>query len=261
MGYNAAVLSVGTAIYPSLGGALALLGWYVPFALPILGLGVALAVLVRLEAVEVSRDAGLRSYLGEALEEMRSPRVLGLYLNSLVTFIVLYGAYTTFIPLHLAGRFDTTPPGIGLIMTVGSLATAVTAGALGTLSRRFTQTGLMITGFVLYAASFLIIPWLPGAGWVALPVALFGVAQGMNYPVVMSMLAAIAPTRHRGVFMSANGMVLRAGQTLGPLVMGGVSAWWGMDRVFHVATGICLTTTMVLPWFLRAPQEKHDQVS
>ena len=42
MGYNASVLSVGTALYPSLGGALALLGWYVPFALPIVGLGVAL---------------------------------------------------------------------------------------------------------------------------------------------------------------------------------------------------------------------------
>ncbi len=251
MGYNATVLSMGTALYPSLGGALALLGWYVPFGLPVVGFGVALAVLFRLEAVEVRPTAGFWSYMGEALAGIRSRRVLGLYLNSLVTFVVLYGAYTTFIPLHLAERFDSSAPAIGLIMTVGSLATAATASRLGALNRRFSQEGLMVTGFALDALSFLGIPWLPAHAWVALPVALFGVAQGINYPVVMSMLAAIAPTEHRGIFMSANGMVLRVGQTLGPLVMAGISVGMGMTWVFYAATGFCVGMSLILPWFLR----------
>ena len=33
LGYNSSVLSVGTASYPAIGGALALLGWRYPFAL------------------------------------------------------------------------------------------------------------------------------------------------------------------------------------------------------------------------------------
>ena len=255
MGYNSAVLSVGTAVYPSLGGALALLGWYVPFALPMVGLPVALLVLFRLEAVKVETDTGFRSYLGGALEGIRSRKVLGLYLNSLATFIVLYGAYTTFVPLHLAARFDSSAPAIGLIMTVGSLATAVTAMALGPLARRFSQSGLMIIGFALYAVSFLTIPWLTGHWWVALPVALFGMAQGVNYPVVMSMLAALAPTEHRAVFMSGNGMVLRLGQTSGPLLMGGVSATLGMDQVFYSAAAICVAMVLILPWFLSQKQK------
>lgn len=247
MGYNASVLSVGTAIYPALGGALATLGWYVPFALPIVGLVVALAVVFRLEGVEIERGAGLGRYLREAASGMKNRKVAGLYLVSVMTFIVLYGAYTTFIPLDLSERFGSTALAIGLIMTVGSLSTAATAASLRHLHRFLTSERLITLAFLLYALSFVVIPWLPAHWWVALPVALFGVAQGMNYPVVMSLLAGLAPTEHRAVFMSANGMVLRVGQTLGPIIMAGVFAWGGMDRVFYVAGGICLGMFILLP--------------
>lgn len=247
MGYNAAVLSIGTAIYPSLGGGLAVLGWYVPFALPLVGLLVAGAVLFRLETVRVEQVAGFSDYIEQAASGMRNRTVLGLFFVSIVTFIVLYGAYMTFIPLHLAERFDSSALAIGIIMTVGSLATAFTATRLGFLNRYFSEERLIILAFLLYAASFVAIPFLPGHWWVAVPVALFGVAQGFNYPAVMSLLAGLAPTEHRGIFMSVNGMVLRTGQTLGPVIMAGVFAWGGMEEVFLVATAICLGMFMVLP--------------
>ncbi len=247
MGYNASVLSIGTALYPSLGGALAALGWYVPFALPIVGLGVAAAVLFRLESVDVDPGDGLGRYLREALAGMKNRKVVGLYLVSVMTFIVLYGSYTTFIPLHLSDRFGSTAFAIGLIMSVGSLSTAVTASTLRFLTKHTTSEKLITTAFALYALSFLAIPMLPGHWLIALPVALFGVAQGMNYPVVMSLLAGLAPTEHRAIFMSANGMVLRIGQTLGPLIMAAVFAWGGMDRVFYVAMGICIAMFLSLP--------------
>lgn len=250
MGYNASVLSIGTAVYPSLGGALAALGWYVPFALPIVGLGVALAVLFRLEAVEVERGEGFKAYLREALSGMKTRKVMGLFLVSVMTFIVLYGAYTTFIPLHLADQFGSTALAIGLIMSVGSLSTAITASCLRYLNRFLSSEQLITNAFALYALSFLAIPWLPGHWLVAIPVALFGVAQGMNYPVVMSLLAGLAPTEHRAIFMSGNGMVLRVGQTLGPLIMAGVFAWGGMEMVFYAAAGICIGMFLLIPWMI-----------
>jgi ACDE family multidrug resistance protein len=250
MGYNASVLSIGTAVYPSLGGALAALGWYVPFALPIVGLGVALAVLLRLEAVEVEKGEALGTYLREALAGMKNRKVIGIYLVSVMTFIVLYGAYTTFIPLHLADRFGSTALAIGLIMSVGSLSTAVTASNLRSLSRVLSPERLITNAFALYSLSFLAIPWLPGHWLVAIPVALFGVAQGMNYPVVMSVLAGLAPTEHRAIFMSANGMVFRVGQTLGPLIMAGIFAWGGMDGVFYASAGICMGMFVLLPFLI-----------
>jgi MFS family permease len=250
MGYNASVLSIGTAVYPSLGGALAILGWYVPFALPILGFGVAFLVLHRLETVAVTDHAELRTYLSTALKGMGDRKVIGLFLVSFLTFVVLYGAYSTFIPLHLSERFGSSALAIGLVMTIGSLATAVTSAQLGRISQRIRAEALIIIAFVLYAVSFVVIPWLPRHWDVAFPVALFGVAQGLNYPVVMTLLAGLAPTEHRGVFMSVNGMVLRGGQTLGPVVMAGVFAWGGMDRVFYAAAGICVGVAMTVPILL-----------
>jgi MFS family permease len=247
MGYNASILSVGTAIYPSLGGALAALGWFVPFALPIVGLGVASAVLFRLESVPVEPGEGFGTYLRDALSGMKNKKVFGLFLTSVMTFIVLYGAYTTFIPLHLSDRFGSSAFAIGIIMSVGSLSTAITASNLRLLTKHLTSERLITWAFALYAVSFLAIPYLPGHWLVALPVGLFGVAQGMNYPVVMSLLAGLAPMEHRAIFMSANGMVLRIGQTLGPLVMAGVFAWGGMVMVFYVAMGICLGMFLILP--------------
>ena len=49
MGYNASVLSIGTACYPAIGGALAMMGWYYPFALPFLAIPIGIFVLFSLK--------------------------------------------------------------------------------------------------------------------------------------------------------------------------------------------------------------------
>ncbi len=49
MGYNASVLSVGTASYPALGGALAMLGWYYPFLLSLVAIPIGFIVLLFFE--------------------------------------------------------------------------------------------------------------------------------------------------------------------------------------------------------------------
>ena len=209
-----------------------------------------MAVVFRLDAVEVKPSGDLRKYLRSALGGMRDRKVVGLYLVSVMTFIVLYGAYTTFIPLDLSDRFGSTALIIGIVMSIGSLSTAATASNLKQLSKVLSPERLITGAFLLYAVSFAAIPYLPGPWYVALSVALFGVAQGMNYPVVMSLLAGLAPTEHRAVFMSANGMVLRIGQTLGPLIMAAVFAWGGMVWVFYAAAGICLGMFALLPFLL-----------
>ena len=186
---------------------------------------------------------------------MLNRKIMGLYLVSVMTFIVLYGAYTTFIPLHLSDRFQSTALAIGLVMSVGSLSTALTASNLKRITKLMSSERLITLAFLLYAISFLSIPWLPGHWLVALSVALFGIAQGLNYPVVMSLLAGLAPTEHRAIFMSANGMVLRVGQTLGPLVMAAVFAWGGMVWVFYAAAGNCLGMLGLLPFLLGSGSE------
>jgi predicted MFS family arabinose efflux permease len=251
MGYKASVLSLSSAILPTIGGGLALLGWYVPFALPILGLAVGAAVLFILNLDPATSDTGVMSYLGDAWAGMRRPRVMGLYLATLLSFVVLYGAYMTFIPLFLSNRFGASPPSIGLVMTLGSLTTAATASRLGVISRHVSPDRLLPVAFILFALSFLMIPFAPGYWWAAGAVGVFGVGQAWNYSVVLTLLAGEAPDEHRAVFMGVNGMVIRVGQALGPVIMAGVFALGGMDSVFFAASVVCISLSVVLPVLLR----------
>ena len=251
MGYKASVLSVSSAILPTIGGGLALLGWYVPFALPIVGLAVGAAVLFILDLDPTKAQTSFTSYLGDAWAGMRTPRVLGLYLATLLSFVVLYGAYMTFIPLHLSSRFGSSAPAIGLVMTLGSLTTAATASRLGFLSRFVAPDRLLPVAFALFALSFALIPLAPGYWWVALAVGVFGVGQAWNYAVVLTLLAGEAPEEHRAVFMGVNGMVIRIGQAMGPLIMAVVFASVGMAGVFFTASGVCVAVFVALPFLLK----------
>lgn len=73
-----------------------------------------------------------------------------------------------------------------------------------------------------------------------LPAALFGVAQGINLPNVFSLLNAHAPSENRGAFMATNGMSLRAGQTIGPLLMASVAGSLGLAGAYLTAAGLAL---------------------
>jgi MFS family permease len=66
-----------------------------------------------------------------------------------------------------------------------------------------------------------------------MPALLFGAAMGLNIPSLQTILAGLAPTERRAAFMSLNGMVLRLGQTLGPVVMGAMYGWGGSRAPFY----------------------------
>jgi len=234
MGYNASVLSIGTASYPAIGGALATFGWYYPFLLPFIAIPVGLAVLFGLKNPEPKSKERLMEYLSNAWRSIKSPQAIGLFIATAVTFVILYGAYLTYFPL-LLGLFGAQPFIIGLIMSSMSLTTAFTSSQLGKLTKRYSEKSLLRAAFVLYAAALFAIPSTPKLWALLIPTVLFGIAHGLNLPSIQTLLATLAPMEHRAAFMSVNGMVLRFGQTIGPILMGLVFGMWGMSGVFYAA--------------------------
>ncbi|NJB67656.1 MFS family permease [Desulfobaculum xiamenense] len=246
MGYNASVLSIGTTIFPLLGGALAAFGWRCPFLLPLLALPLAVVVWRWLDAPEPRSNGAFMEYMRSAARMAATPRVLALFLTTAATFIILYGVIIAYLPIHLARNFHADPTSIGIVIAASSFTSATVATQLGTLSRRFRSFSLLVVAFMLYAASALLLPLMPDMWAVILPVLLFGVAQALNIPNVQAMLAGLAPMEQRGAFMALNGMVLRVGQTLGPLVMGGAYALWGLDGVFATGAGLAVCVCVML---------------
>jgi MFS family permease len=143
MGYNSSVLSVGTASYPAIGGALTGIAWYAPFLLPLAGLPVAFLVAFRLETRERVVQIGLRQHLAETVAAARHRQVVSAFLASTFAFIVIFGPYLAFLPILMDRRFAASPLAIGLLFSLGSLSSAVAASRLGQVSRHIPETRLV----------------------------------------------------------------------------------------------------------------------
>lgn len=251
MGYNASVLSIGTAIYPALGGGLAMIAWYYPFALFFIAIPVGLLALFNLKNPEPDSRQKLGEYLSAAWDSVKDRRVLGLFIASIVTFVILYGSYLTFFPFILGHKFNASAGTIGLIMSAMSISTAITSSQLGKLTKRIAENDLMKIAFIFYAISLISIPFAPSIKLMIIPAVFFGFAQGMNIPSIQTLLAGIAPMEQRAVFMSINGMVLRLGQTLGPLIMAAVYSIGGINWTFFAGAFFAILMVIIVFVFIK----------
>jgi MFS transporter, ACDE family, multidrug resistance protein len=251
LGYNSSVLSVGTASYPAIGGALATLGWFYPFALAFLAVPVGLLVLYSLHNPEPHNDQRLREYFGDVFSRLKDREVLGLLGVSLLTFIILFGPQLTFLPILMDERFGAPSYLRGAILSGASLTTALTSTQIGALTSRINERTLLKIAFVLYAAGLVLVALVPNVWLLLVPAVLFGVAQGINLPNVFSLLNAHAPSENRGAFMATNGMSLRAGQTIGPLLMAATAGTLGLTGAYLAATALAVVAFLLVITLLR----------
>jgi len=245
MGYNASVLSIGTATYPAIGGALATLGWYYPFVLALLAIPLGFIVMFSLKSPEPKSGQHFKAQFINAINSMKKRQVIGLFIASIITFLILYGSCLTYLPLLMGHSLGASPLIIGLIFSSMSLVTAVTASQLATMTKTYPERVLLRASFLLYGVAMFLIPFIPKLWLFLFPAMIFGFAHGMNLPCIQSLLAGMAPMESRATFMSINGMVMRLGQTFGPLIMGAVFSLWGMEGTFYAGAGLAVLMSLL----------------
>ncbi len=219
MGYNASVLSIGTAAYPALGGALAMAGWQFPFLLPFFAIPTALLIIFWLKNPEPTKKQNLKEYLRKTWKIINQKTVWGLFIVNVLLFVILYGAYLSYFPQLMEERLHATSLHIGLMMSGFSVVTATTASQLKRINRIFKPKTQLQIGFLFYLVSMLILSAANEWWQLVIPVITFGMAHGMIIPGIQTLLVGFAPISERAGFMSINSMVLRLGQTTGPLII------------------------------------------
>ncbi len=220
MGYNASVLSIGTATYPAVGGALALAGWQYPFLLTFLAIPTALMVMLWLKNPEPNKKQNLKEYLKRTWKNINKKTVWGLFIINILVFVVLYGAYLSYFPQMMEERMQATSLYIGLFMSGFSVVTAITSSQLKKINRLLKPKMQLYISFLLYMTSMLLLAFANQWWQLLLPIIAFGLAHGMIIPGIQTWLVGFAPISERAGFMSINGMVLRIGQTIGPVFIG-----------------------------------------
>lgn len=251
MGYNASVLSIGTAGFPLIGGGLAMFGWYFPFLLPLLALPVGLCVMFILKIPPVQNDQQFHAYLKAAWQSVRNKKVFGLFLIGIVTFILLYGACLTYFPFILNEYYGATPLIIGVVMFSMSISSAVTASQTGRITKYLSAKNMLLLAFLLYSVALGLAPLIQKLWLMILPAAILGIGNGLNLPTVQALLTGLAPIEQRGIVMSLNGMVLRIGQTLGPFIMTLVFSGFGFTGVFLTGSLLAFSIIFLVSWIFR----------
>jgi MFS family permease len=219
MGLNASVLSIGTALYPAIGGALAVIAWNYPFYLPLLALPVGIFILIGLKNPEPAHKQDFIKYLKNTWETINKKNVWALFVLSILVFIILYGSLLTFFPLLMEEQFKANAFTIGMAMSIMSVVTALVSSQLGMLSKIITDRQLLIYSSLLYLVSMCIMAY--GSSWtlIIISIIIFGLGHGLFIPNIQNMLVSYASINERAGFMSIFSMVLRIGQTLGPITV------------------------------------------
>jgi MFS family permease len=247
MGYNSSIRSIGSASYPAIGGALAMMGWHYPFILPVIAIPIGFLVLSTLKVPEPENELHIREHLNIVWKKLRNRQVVGLLVIGIIIFIMLFGSYMTCFPLLLGNSFAASPLIIGLIMASVSLIAAVISSQLGKINKLFSRKTILKMSFILYTLALLIIPLISQLWLFFIPVIIFGIAHGMSIPVIQALFAEAAPLKYRATFMSVSGMTFRVGQTLGPFLIGLVIGVWGIGGAFYA--GAVLSVTMLIIMF------------
>lgn len=245
VGYNSAALNVGTASYPAIGGAVATLGWYWPFGLPIIALPMAGLIAWKLDVpgrAHGTGDGGQRVGLWQVL---RRPVVAGLLLVSMVNFILLFGSYITYVPELVDQRFTSKSLLIGLIVSSASISNGLAATQVERMGRLLSKRRLVVGSFLLSAATLWLIPRTPTLGWLVLATIGFGAAQGTSITATLALLTELAPGSQRATVLAVNATAIRLGQTIGPAVMGVVLGWRGLNGVFVAGAALALVMFIV----------------
>jgi MFS family permease len=252
MGINGAVISVGAAVAPALGGLLTELAWNASFFVYAAGLPVAVYTVVALEPTDVEAPAPGPAYVKNLLSSVWTPEAVTLYGTVFAMFAILFGAIYTLVPLMLDSDFGLTTGVIGLVITASPAVSAVVASANGFLARYLSSTDLVVVGMVLLAASML------GLGLTGDPIlvagfviVVFGAAKGIGQPAFDTALSNVTPPEFRGSAMSLRTSIKNIGGAAGPVALTSASASLAYGTLFAAVGVVTLLFTVVAAVVLR----------
>lgn len=259
MGYNASVLSIATASYPALGGLIAIFGWQYIFALPILAIPLGFCVIRCLNNPEPKNKASLRSYFGRVWKTVNQQTVWGLLILNFVIFLILYGTYLTYFPLMMEKRLGADSSHIGLMMSLMSITTAGVSSQLTRINRLLRLKQQLIIGSSTYLIATLLMMNADTYGALAVSVFVFGIGHGVIIPSIQNMMVGFAAINERAAFMSLNSMVLRAGQTFGPLMVGLIYVTSGLKATFLSGAALAFIMLIIIFSMVKSDTKHHDE--
>ena len=79
-----------------------------------------------------------------------------------------------------------------------------------------------------------------------------GLGHGVMIPSIQTLLVGMAGIEERAAFMSLNAMLLRSGQTIGPLLIGVFYAMGGLPAAFWAGAGLAVLMAVLIVTMIKS---------
>ncbi|MEJ7845729.1 MAG: MFS transporter [Acidimicrobiales bacterium] len=251
LGTNGAVLTVSIAVFPPVGGLLTELGgWRIAFLPYAFALVTALVLRRQLPAAEIvdrpalaegAAPAGAWADFRVALRIARAPAVLVPIGMAFVAFVLIFGLFLTALPVHLEEVFDLGAGARGLVLGVPAITSTVVALSLGRLRARFGARRIVLVAWTMAALGFAAVAGAPAVVLVLVGAGLYGLGEGALIPTLQDLVAGAAPAEGRAAVIALLVGAIRAGQSIGPLLVGILLSATTTATPFAVGAALALT--------------------
>jgi ACDE family multidrug resistance protein len=261
LGLRSSANSVGSVVWPLVGGALGTLSWQAPFAVYLIAFPLGLVAVATVPETgrgggadadspegpgDTSDGAGPRSALAEVASVFRErPSLLAVYLLYFGANALLY-TIVVFYPQLLEGLGITSSFSISLYLAANGFAGGVSAALYDRFVKRTTRHVLVAAAFALWIAGFGVATVADSTAGAVPPVVAFGLGLGLVFPSAFAWIEALAPIERQGQFSSYLASAGYTGQFLSPVLFGPLVPLFGVRGVFGAAAAVAVAAALAL---------------
>ncbi|ACB84279.1 MFS transporter [Natranaerobius thermophilus] len=256
MGYLTGIISLGAAVIPTLGGALASFDWRFVFA--VYGLGFVFALFFLFTLPETSPfhfNAGSSSdnnnnqgdktnqntahkspieYINSLFTVFKNKSIRNIMFQPLMNYFFLY-ALVTFFPIFLVTVHGFAEIFNGLALSMQGLFSAIIASRADLAARFMTWWQRISIGFILKGIAFLLMPlWPTGSFLLSISIIIYGVGFGIVSPTIYNRATKLPPQDLIGSVVAIFNTMRFLGMTLSPFLLGIILGFTTLNVVFLI---------------------------
>ncbi|HSG79889.1 MAG TPA: MFS transporter [Acidimicrobiia bacterium] len=240
-------VSMATAnlVVPMIGAQLALMAWYLPFAVQGILVFPSIAALFMLQG---GRPEGpVRSgYLRDAVAAVRRPGFRSVLSLGFIRFFARFTALA-YVPLDLVRRLDMSLSQVGLVMGLTAGLGFTSALLAGRLAGRARPSRLMAGALVSVSLGLVGFATANGLAWALAAAVIFALGDGLVAVVQSAYAARGAPDHVRAGLVALNGTARNAGKFVAPLMAGLIASWTSIGVALIAAAVFVVGIGLLVP--------------
>ena len=210
---------IGYFVFPPLGGLLATIAWFWPFACYVLTIPVGIAALIWMPETKGKSGEKPMTYLGDMLRLTRHPRLVIAFSAGFLRFFLDYG-FLTYFPLFLVRTQGVSTATAGLLYVFFSVGAMLTSSQAGRIAAGRDKANILFVAFLVSGGAVLAVPFIHGAWLVGGALFCYGLANGVISPMQKSLLTQNAPTELRGGIVSFDRLIQQVSKTTSTSIVG-----------------------------------------